>query len=141
MSKIVIKKRVSLEFLGEEYKEAYLLFKAIPLADYKEFTKSLPQVSSEFTELIKKIDSKEATEEDEQRFIELQKENSEINDKSYDLILGTLKKYFIGGEFPDENGTLQKLTKEDANEMDSIDRETATSCFQTLTAEKSDPKA
>lgn len=31
---IVIKKRVSLEFLGDEYKEAYLVFKSIPAIDY-----------------------------------------------------------------------------------------------------------
>lgn len=33
---ILIKKRVSLDFLGEEYKEAYLLFKSIPVVKYEE---------------------------------------------------------------------------------------------------------
>lgn len=31
---IVIKKKVSLDFLGEEYKDAYLVFQSIPLKDF-----------------------------------------------------------------------------------------------------------
>jgi len=37
MSKIVIKKTISLDFLGDEYKEGSLTFKTIPLRDYEEF--------------------------------------------------------------------------------------------------------
>lgn len=33
MSKIVIRKRVSLDFLGDDYKEAYLNFNSIPVAE------------------------------------------------------------------------------------------------------------
>ena len=40
---IVIKKRVSLEFLGEEYKDAELVFKSIPVLDYGDIQKSLDQ--------------------------------------------------------------------------------------------------
>lgn len=36
MSKFVIKKRVSLEFLGDEYKEAYLIFQSIPVKDFQD---------------------------------------------------------------------------------------------------------
>lgn len=32
---IVIKKRVSLEFLGEEYKDSYITFRSMPLSDYE----------------------------------------------------------------------------------------------------------
>ena len=32
---IVIKKRVSLDFLGEEYKDAYLIFRSIPIKDFE----------------------------------------------------------------------------------------------------------
>lgn len=35
MAKIVIKKTVSLAFLGEEYKDDYLRFKSIPIKDYE----------------------------------------------------------------------------------------------------------
>lgn len=36
MSKFVIKKRVSLEFLGDEYKESYLVLRGIPLSEFQE---------------------------------------------------------------------------------------------------------
>lgn len=35
MGKIVIKKRIALEFLGEDYKDCYLEFKTIPMRDYE----------------------------------------------------------------------------------------------------------
>lgn len=35
MAKIVIRKRVSLSFLGKGYEESYLDFKAIPIKDYQ----------------------------------------------------------------------------------------------------------
>lgn len=38
---IVIKKRVSLEFLGEDYKDAYLTFKSIPAIEYEEYQKQI----------------------------------------------------------------------------------------------------
>jgi hypothetical protein len=37
MSKIVIKKKISLDFLGEEYKDGYLVFKSIPLRDFEQY--------------------------------------------------------------------------------------------------------
>lgn len=44
MSKIVIKKRVSLEFLGEDYKDAYLLFKAMPISAFESFQREAEKV-------------------------------------------------------------------------------------------------
>lgn len=41
MGRIVIKKRVSFEFLGEDYKDAYLTFRSIPLKDFDELTKKI----------------------------------------------------------------------------------------------------
>lgn len=38
---IVIKKRVDLDFLGEDYKEAYLVFQSIPAVDFDEVVKGL----------------------------------------------------------------------------------------------------
>lgn len=35
MAKIEIKKKVILDFLGEDYKEDYLVFKSMPLRDYE----------------------------------------------------------------------------------------------------------
>lgn len=41
MAKIVIKKRVNLDFLGDEYKEAYLVFNAVPVSEYPELKAKL----------------------------------------------------------------------------------------------------
>lgn len=43
---IVIKKRVGLDFLGEDYKEAYLTFQSIPAIDFDEVAKSLKSIES-----------------------------------------------------------------------------------------------
>lgn len=39
MSEFYIKKKISLDFLGEEYKEAYLMFKSIPVKLYDKIFK------------------------------------------------------------------------------------------------------
>lgn len=36
MGKVTIEKRISLEFLGDKYKDAYLIFTAIPISEYDE---------------------------------------------------------------------------------------------------------
>lgn len=41
---IVIKKRVEFAFLGEEYKDAYLVFKSIPSSDFDDITKQLKEI-------------------------------------------------------------------------------------------------
>lgn len=43
MGKIVIKRKVSLDFLGEYYKEAYINFKAVPVRDYADLINKLPK--------------------------------------------------------------------------------------------------
>lgn len=56
MSRIVIKKRVSLDFLGDEQKESYLLFKAISLSDYEKLVKEVDTSDEQKAlDLIKKI--------------------------------------------------------------------------------------
>jgi hypothetical protein len=53
MSKIVIKKTINLDFLGEEYKDSFLVFKSIPLKDYEAFiVQSKKQDESEAVKLI-----------------------------------------------------------------------------------------
>lgn len=37
MSRIVIKKRITLEFIDEKYKDCYLEFKTIPMKDYGKY--------------------------------------------------------------------------------------------------------
>lgn len=43
---IVIKKRVDLDFLGEGYNEAYLVFQSIPAIDFDEVVKELKAIES-----------------------------------------------------------------------------------------------
>lgn len=47
MSKLVIKKHVSLDFLGKEYKESYLVFRSIAVPEYTELQKKLSTVNNE----------------------------------------------------------------------------------------------
>lgn len=102
---LVIKKKVSLDFLGEGYEEAYLIFKSIPLKDYQGIMEEMPD------------------------------END--NQKSLELIVKYLKKYFVGGKFPDEDSKLQDVSVDD---VDDLDGETAITCFQTLMGQRIDPK-
>lgn len=37
MSRIVIKKRIALDFIGEDYKDCYLEFKTIPMKEYEKY--------------------------------------------------------------------------------------------------------
>lgn len=41
MAEIVIKRKLTLEFLGEEYKESYLTFRAVPLVEFEDFGQKL----------------------------------------------------------------------------------------------------
>ena len=44
---IVIKKRLSLEFLGEDYKDSYLVFKAISVTDYEKMTPEIKTIGDD----------------------------------------------------------------------------------------------
>jgi hypothetical protein len=79
VSKLVIRKRVTLEFLGDEYKDAYLDFKSIPVGDYD-----------------KLIDEIKAAGEGD-------------NKKANAAILKILKEYYLGGKFPNDKGVVEDL--------------------------------
>lgn len=85
---IVIKRKISLDFLGEEYKEAYITFKAIPVKDFSELMQRMP------------------------------KDGQEDNVKSMELMLEMLEKYFYEGKFPNDKGDLEPLSKEDVKDLD-----------------------
>lgn len=55
MSKLVIRKRVSLDFLGDGYKDAWLEFQSVPMGDFEEFAKSLETSSEDETKSINAI--------------------------------------------------------------------------------------
>lgn len=104
MSKIVIKKSISLDFLGDDYKEAYLEFKTIPMRDYQKYIKAA------------------STNKDEA--------------KAVDFIVTTLQDLFISGKFPNEEGELFDLTKEDILDLDVI---TTITAFKILTGQDQSP--
>lgn len=43
MANIIIKKKVNLDFLGEDHKDDFLLFKSIPVGEYKKLIENRPQ--------------------------------------------------------------------------------------------------
>lgn len=47
MAEIIIKKKVTLEFLGEEYKDSYLTFKSIPIGEYEELIAKVDKVEED----------------------------------------------------------------------------------------------
>jgi hypothetical protein len=104
---IKIKKRVSLEFLGEDYKEAYLVFQSIPVGDLESIQSTLKELESE-------------------------------GKSSVAGILDVLKKYFISGQFPDDDGKPQDVTK---NDLGDLDPESCIACFKAFTGQELDPKA
>lgn len=55
MAKILIKKKVSLEFLGEDYKDDYLVFKSLPLRDYEALLPELEKASESGVESVKVV--------------------------------------------------------------------------------------
>lgn len=44
MANIIIKRKVTLEFLGEEYKDSYLVFRAVPVSEYEALVKKIDSV-------------------------------------------------------------------------------------------------
>lgn len=138
MSKIIIKKKVSLDFLGDEYSRAYITFRAIPLPDYEGITKELPQPNSRYVELVRQAEVGELSAEENDELTKLRISESEKNISSFGVILEFLKKYYVGGKFPNEAGELEDI--DGVNELDALDSNAATRCFEVLTGQY-DPKA
>lgn len=59
MAEIIIKKKVTLEFLGEEYKDSYLTFKSIPIGEYEELIAKVDKVEEDksMSEIIKILEN------------------------------------------------------------------------------------
>lgn len=53
MANIVIKKKVSLEFLGEDYKDSYLTFKSMPISAYEKLLEELEKIDGNNKESLK----------------------------------------------------------------------------------------
>lgn len=52
---IVIKKRISLEFLGEDYKDSYLIFKSISVSQFDDVVKKTNSVKDNNSQAMKVI--------------------------------------------------------------------------------------
>lgn len=137
-SRIVIKKRVSLAFLGDEYEKAELVFRSIPISDYDKLMEELPESTPEFAELVQKIDQDAATDEEKKRFIQLKKEKKIDNSSSIKLIREYLAKYFISGKFPGEDGELFDLV---VGDLEGLDQDASVHCFGVLTGQNNTLKA
>ncbi len=85
---IVIKRKITLEFLGEDYKDAYLVFKAIPVNEYTNIQNELKKAEAD-------------------------------NTNGLETLQNLLGSYFVSGEFPNPDGELEKVTKEDIGKFDA----------------------
>jgi len=47
MGKIQIRKRISLEFIGDEYKDSYFIFNSIPLKEYETISDDLDKIKAD----------------------------------------------------------------------------------------------
>lgn len=139
MSKIIIRKRVGLGFLGDEYKEAYLTFRSIPLTDYEDITKKLPTANPRLVQLQQIADTGDMGDADKAELNKLLVTHASDNIKSFAVIRDFLKTYYLGGKFPNENGDLEDV--DDVDELDALDKDTAIKCFEILTGQANDPKA
>lgn len=101
---MIIKKRISFDFLGEEYKDAYGVFASIPITEYPEIANTVD------------------------------KEGNSI--KKGQLMLAIVKKKFLSGEWPDDDGKLQPLK---AEELDGADGDLLLTVYNRLMG-GADPK-
>ena len=90
MPKFKVVKKLSLDFLGEGWKDAYINFHALTIGDIKDKFPSLT---------------------------ELDVDNPKSIIKGMDTILGIIKEKFIAGKVPDENGALVSLKVEDIKDL------------------------
>ena len=59
MAEIIIKKKVTLEFLGDDYKDSYITFKSIPIGEYEDLINKVDKVeeSKSMGEIIKILET------------------------------------------------------------------------------------
>lgn len=85
---MVIKKRISLEFLGEDYKEAYIVFKGIGLTEFEDHVTKAQE-----------LDKKGGA-------------------GSFRLMADLLASHFISGKGPNESGAMEELKAADVSNLD-----------------------
>lgn len=114
MADLVIKKKLELDYLGEEYKDSYLVFKSVPVKDY--------------TDLMKKISDVEEGDNNaatlvmldllKQYFVDGVFQNSKVLKDDLDQLDGeTVVKCFqtLTGQFPDGEGGITIDPKDESS--------------------------
>lgn len=102
MAKIEIKKKITLEFLGDDYKDDYLIFKSMPLREYETILPQLENAGEDGKKalpIIKKIL--------EDNFISGKFQNEDVAKEDLsDFDLQTLIKAFeiFTGQVPEKRG-------------------------------------
>lgn len=124
MADIKIKKKVTLEFLGDDYKDSYLTFRSIPIGEYEDLIKQVDKVedNKSMAEIIKIL---------EKYFVEGLFEGQKLDQEDVKQFDGeTILKCF-------ETLTGQK-TVEGERQLDPLSESesTSTSTTQTDTAQK-----
>lgn len=110
MAKIKIKKRVSLDFIGDEFKDAYLVFYGMSFAEYEDY---INKQTSSTGDLVK----------------------TEL--AAIKLIKTELKNRFVEGKYPNEKGELENVTPD---EIKDFDPNTLYKCFNYVTGRELPPK-
>ena len=90
MPKFKVVKKLSLDFLGEGWKDTYINFNALTIGDIKDKFPALTEVD---------ID------------------NSKSIIKGMETVLGVMKEKFIDGKVPDEKGALVPLKVEELKDL------------------------
>lgn len=85
---MVIKKTVKLDFLGEDYKEAYIIFKGIGLTEFEDHVAKAQE-----------LDKKGGA-------------------GSFRLMANLLASHFISGKGPNESGAMEELKSDDISNLD-----------------------
>lgn len=129
MSRVIVKRRISLDFLGEEYKECYLEFKAIPVSQWKEYKNRI--YDKKYSDISKKIKDEQELSDSERKYFE------EKDEMVFDEIVDVLKDRFLSGKYIDQDGKLFEVEKEEVGDFDS---DTLINAFDIITGKSTLPK-
>lgn len=86
---ITVNRKISLEFLGEQYQEGFLTFKSIPLDELESWDAAVA------------------------------KEEKKGGKGALEGMKNLLKERFVEGQFPNKDGALEPVTKDDLGKFDA----------------------
>lgn len=92
---LVIKRKVSLEFLGEDYKDSYITFKSIPVGNFQDITKKVEEIGEDniksiafIVEILQKYFIEGKAGEDVLKSEDLQELDAETTIKCFEVLSG-----------------------------------------------------